>query len=459
MTFYSANSVVRSHPVGIVAGASYSSRPIISQGRCHRLSSQISWGGRRKDALRRSASKLNLRVPERCEFERGGHKKTLDVIRDVMADAAKKIVALTLASTFCLSVALTSPAPASAGVLPVTGDPLSELSSEERSVVGVFQDNTPSVVNITNVAAMRDRFSLDVTKIPRGTGSGFIWDDNGHVVTNFHVIKGASELRVTLLDQSVYTATLIAGDEDKDVAVLSIDCPSQVARKLRPVNLGSSATLLVGQKVFAIGNPFGLDHTLTQGIISGLGRELNAGVIPIKGVIQTDAAINPGNSGGVLLNSKGRLIGINTAILDPTGKGISSGVGFAIPIDTVKGLVEQILKYGRIIRPFLGVTIAPPQVLLKLNLKGVLILEVLPDSPAANGGLRATRKDMISGAYQLGDIIVGIDGVAIRNYKELFEVLDGKKVGQTVKVQVIRDDRIEDLNVKLAESRPARTDN
>eukprot|EP00879_Flechtneria_rotunda_P011462 GHRR01011975.1.p1 GENE.GHRR01011975.1~~GHRR01011975.1.p1 ORF type:complete len:381 (+),score=125.00 GHRR01011975.1:902-2044(+) len=193
------------------------------------------------------------------------------------------------------------------------------LSSEELSTIRVFQANTPSVVNITNVRAMQSYYTMDIEKIPAGTGSGLVWDRKGHVVTNFHVIKGASEVKVTLLDQSSYDAKVVGFDPDKDVAVLQLNMPSSKQAQLQPVTLGQSSGLQVGQRVYAIGNPFGLDHTLTQGIISGLGRELNTGLYPIKNVIQTDAAINPGNSGGVLLDSKGNLIGINTAIADPTG--------------------------------------------------------------------------------------------------------------------------------------------
>eukprot|EP00803_Ostreobium_quekettii_P005014 evm.model.scf_4818.1 EVM.evm.TU.scf_4818.1 scf_4818:151-3522(+) len=328
---------------------------------------------------------------------------------------------------------------------------VSDLSLEERSTVRVFQDTTPSVVNITNVAAVRSSsFSLDIRKIPLGTGSGFIWDNQGHVVTNFHVIKGASEVRVTTLDQKVYTASIVGGDPDKDIAVLRLDSPPDVARKLKPTTLGTSANLLVGQKVYAIGNPFGLDHTLTQGIISGLGRELDSGMNLIKGVIQTDAAINPGNSGGVLLDSRGRVIGINTAIADPTGKGASSGVGFAIPIDSVKGLVDQILKFGQVIRPVLGVSIAPPTLAKQLGLEGVVVLEVTPGSGAEKAGMQASSYDRLSGRLRLGDVIVGIDGRPVRNYRDLYDILDDKRVGQTVQVDVLRNEgTIETLALKL----------
>lgn len=274
--------------------------------------------------------------------------------------------------------------------------------------------------------------------MPVGSGSGFVWDKDGHIVTNFHVIRGASDIKVALIDQSVYPATVISGDPDKDVAVLQLQCPPEKFQELKPVELGTSANLLVGQKVFAIGNPFGLDHTLTQGIVSGVGRELQVPGprgVPIKNVIQTDAAINPGNSGGVLLDSKGRLIGINTAIADPTGRGASSGVGFAIPIDSVKGLVDQILRYGRVVRPTMGITIAPPQVLRQIGEEGVLVLDVPPGTPAAKAGIRGTFRDQ-NGQVVLGDIIQGLNGKDIKLQRDLFESLDELRPGDEVKLRL-----------------------
>lgn len=217
-----------------------------------------------------------------------------------------------------------------------------DLSPEELASVRLFRGATPSVVNIANLVSVRGQGygSMDAMRVPRGTGSGFIWNRDGIVVTNYHVVRGAEEIKVALIDSSVWSARFIAGDPDKDVAVLRLLAPPEVVKALKPVTLGSSAGLQVGQKTYALGNPFGLDHSMSTGIISGLGRELaspnaasyNARGTTLRGIIQTDAAINPGNSGGVLLDSKGRLIGINTAIADPTGKGASSGVGFAIPI-------------------------------------------------------------------------------------------------------------------------------
>lgn len=229
------------------------------------------------------------------------------------------------------------------------------LTKDEISTVNLFKQNTPSVVYITNLASKQDVFTLNVEQVPQGAGSGFIWDDKGHIVTNYHVLKNASDVRVTLQDQSVYEAKFIGADADKDVAVIQIETD----KPLKPIKLGYSANLEVGQNVYAIGNPFGLDHTLTTGIISGLNREIASGNTgrPIENVIQTDAAINPGNSGGPLLDSSGTLIGINTAIYSSTGT--SSGVGFAIPSDTVQGIVEQLIQYGKILRPSLGISFAP----------------------------------------------------------------------------------------------------
>lgn len=319
----------------------------------------------------------------------------------------------------------------------------SELTAEELRAIRIFARNTPSVVNITNIQAMRVGsgygYGYSVQKVPAGLGSGFVWDEKGHIVTNYHVIQGADDVKVTLLDQSTYSAEVVGGDRDKDVAVLRLlGVPRDKLTALQPVTLGSSGGLLVGQRVFAIGNPLGLEHTLTSGIVSGLNRELSNGGMTIKGLVQTDAAINPGNSGGVLLDSGGRVIGINTAIADPSGKGASAGVGFALPIDAVKGLVDQILQYGRVLRPVLGVTLAPPQVLKQLGQEGVLVLEVPKGSPAEAAGLKPTTRDPFNGSLLLGDIITGLDGRRVRNYSDLVDLLDEKRVGDRVKVDILR---------------------
>ena len=328
---------------------------------------------------------------------------------------------------------------------PRTVAPRGELAEEEKTTIAIFRQASPSVVNITTVATRQDMFSLNVMQIPQGTGSGFIWDDDGHVVTNFHVIQNADGAQVTLADHSTWKAKLVGAYPDKDVAVLYIEAPKD---RLRPIPVGSSTDLQVGQRVFAIGNPFGLDQTLTTGVISALGREIQSATQrPIKDVIQTDAAINPGNSGGPLLDSAGRLIGVNTAIYSPSGA--SSGIGFAIPVDEVNRVVPQLIRHGKVIRPGLGMQVAPDQVARSVGAPGVIILGVQPDSPAAKAGLRPTRRDSAQ-SMVLGDVIVAIDGHKIQTVKDLFAALAQHDVGSTVTVNVLRDGKEEKLEIVMA---------
>lgn len=320
-----------------------------------------------------------------------------------------------------------------------------KLQSDELATVRLFQENTPSVVYITNLAVRQDAFTLDVLEVPQGSGSGFVWDNDGHVVTNYHVIRGASDLKVTLADQSTYDAKVVGFDQDKDVAVLRVDAPKD---KLRPIPVGVSADLLVGQKVFAIGNPFGLDHTLTTGVISGLRREISSAATgrPIQDVIQTDAAINPGNSGGPLLDSSGSLIGINTAIYSPSGA--SSGVGFSIPVDTVSGIVDQLVRFGKVTRPILGIKFAPDQSVEQLGVSGVLVLDAPTNGPAGKAGLQPTKRDAY-GRLILGDIITSVNGKKVTNGSDLYRILDQCKVGEQVTVEVLRGDHKEKIPVIL----------
>ncbi|KAG5534931.1 hypothetical protein RHGRI_022894 [Rhododendron griersonianum] len=320
-----------------------------------------------------------------------------------------------------------------------------KLQSDELATVRLFQENTPSVVYITNLAVRQDAFTLDVLEVPQGSGSGFVWDKVGHIVTNFHVIRGASDLKVTLSDQTTYDAKVVGFDQDKDVAVLRVDAPKD---KLRPIPIGVSSDLLVGQKVYAIGNPFGLDHTLTTGVISGLRREISSAATgrPIQDVIQTDAAINPGNSGGPLLDSAGSLIGINTAIYSPSGA--SSGVGFSIPVDTVGGIVDQLVKFGKVTRPILGIKFAPDQSVEQLGVGGVLVLDAPANGPAGKAGLRSTKRDGY-GRLILGDIITSVNGKKISNGSDLYRVLDQCKVGDQITVEVLRGDHKEKIPVIL----------
>jgi S1-C subfamily serine protease len=319
-----------------------------------------------------------------------------------------------------------------------------QMTAGERATVELFQRAAPSVVFITSLSVRRSPFRFDLTQIPRGSGSGFVWDEAGHVVTNFHVIQGGDAARVTLADQTTWDATVVGASPEKDLAVLKIGAP---AERLHALPVGRASDLLVGQQVFAIGNPFGLDHTLTTGVISALGREIeSAARIPIRDVIQTDAAINPGNSGGPLLDSSGRLIGVNTAIYSPSGA--YAGIGFAIPVDTVQWVVPDLIQHGRVIRPSLGVQIASQQVTRQLGITGALILEVLPGSSAERAGLRPTVRDE-RGRLVLGDVIVAIDGEPIRDFGDLLLVLEQHDAGDAVRVTVRRGDREREVKVTL----------
>jgi S1-C subfamily serine protease len=319
-----------------------------------------------------------------------------------------------------------------------------ELWPDERSTIGLFRQASPAVVNITAIGVQRDLFTLNLYQIPQGTGSGFVWDTKGNIITNFHVIQNAAAAQVTLADQSNWKAQVVGVAADKDLAVLRIDAP---ADRLRPIPVGTSKELQVGQSVFAIGNPFGLDQSLTTGVISALGREIDSVTRrPIQGVIQTDAAINPGNSGGPLLDSAGRLIGVNTQIYSPTGA--SAGIGFAIPVDTVNRIVPELIRSGKIIRPGLGVELAEEQIAKKIGVNGVLIVDVMRGGPAAKAGIRPTRRES-SGRVILGDVITAIEGKRIESPNDLFLILENHQVGDTVTVALLRDGKTVQTKVTL----------
>ncbi len=322
--------------------------------------------------------------------------------------------------------------------------PRADLGPEEKATIGVFERSAPSVVNITSLARRQDVFTLNVYQIPRGTGSGFVWDSQGHIVTNYHVVAEGDVARVTLADQSTWEAKVVGQAPEKDLAVLKIGAP---AGKLPPLPVGSSDNLRVGQSVYAIGNPFGLDRTLTTGIISALGREIEgAAGIPIRDVIQTDAAINPGNSGGPLLDSAGRLIGVNTAIYSPSGA--YAGIGFAIPAHAVTWVVPDLIRYGRLRRPTLGIEPAPEDLARQLNLDGVVVVRVDPGSGADRAGLEGLSKDRF-GQWQLGDVVQAIDGEPVRSSADIFLALEKRKSGETVKVAYVRDGRKREVPVVL----------
>ncbi len=320
----------------------------------------------------------------------------------------------------------------------------SDLGADERATIEVFENVSSSVVYITGTTLRRDFFSFDVFEVPQGTGSGFIWDDQGHVVTNFHVIYRANTVHVVLQDKRSFEAEVVGTDPDHDIAVLKIDASSS---SLRPIPVGSSEKLRVGQKALAIGNPFGLDYTLTTGVISALGRTIESiSGRTIHGVIQTDAAINPGNSGGPLLDSYGRLIGINTAIASPSGA--YAGVGFAVPVDLVNRYVPQLLKYGKIIRPGLGVTLIEASLTEKWGVEGAVILNVSKGSSAEKSGLRGTKRN-VWGQIQLGDIIVKVDSHEIGNRNDLLDALDQYRIGDVIRVEFYRDNKRKSTKLRL----------
>lgn len=317
-------------------------------------------------------------------------------------------------------------------------------TDDEQNSMEVFEASRPSVVFVTNQQLARDPYSFDLVTVPRGSGTGFVWDEKGYIVTNFHVVEGARKITITLQDQSNWPAEVVGLAPERDIAVLKIDTPKN---KLKALPLGDSGQLRVGRKVLAIGNPFGLDATLTTGVVSALGREIESpNQRKITNVIQTDAAINPGNSGGPLLNSEGRLIGVNTMIYSPSGA--SAGIGFAIPVNTIKEVVPELITHGRIVRPVLGIAVAPDQWAQQVGIQGVPILRVEPNSPAAEAGLQGAKRNNW-GQISLGDVIVAIDDYPVANDDQLLSALEHYKPGDKVNVSVMRDSKLLTRKVRL----------
>ncbi|MEN9629863.1 MAG: hypothetical protein RJA10_3091 [Pseudomonadota bacterium] len=312
--------------------------------------------------------------------------------------------------------------------------PRGPLAADELAHIELFRKASPSVVHITSLGAQRDLFSMNVQQVPRGTGTGFVWDANGHIVTNFHVIQGANGAKVTLADQSTFDASLVGAFPERDLAVLRIEAPKE---KLPPLAVGTSRDLIVGQRVYAIGNPFGLDQTLTSGIVSALNREIESfNNRTIRGVIQTDAAINPGNSGGPLLDSAGRLIGVNTQIASPSGA--SAGIGFAIPVDEVNRIVPRLIRDGRFVRPAIGVSAGPAGLSQALKLpKGVVLVDVARGSPAERAGLQPFRRGN-RGEVLAGDVITAIDEQAVADLDDMLSQLERRQPGDTVTLTLWR---------------------
>lgn len=327
-------------------------------------------------------------------------------------------------------------------------DYLGFATEDEANSTEVFSKASPAVVYVTTTTLRRrSRFSLDVMEIPQGSGSGFVWHESGLVVTNFHVLAGARGVQVTLQNGESYKAELVGSAPEKDLAVVRLLDPPD---DLVTLPLGDSSELAVGRKVLAIGNPFGLDTTLTTGVVSALGREIRApSGRQIRGVIQTDAAINPGNSGGPLLNSLGQLIGVNTAIYSPSGA--SAGIGFAIPVNTVQEVVPQLISYGRFLRPIMGVELASDRWRRRYKIKGVPVVRVFPGLPADIAGLRGAWRGS-RGEVKLGDIIVAIDGQPVDNNDDYLSIMEDHKPGDTVSVSTLFGDEERSVKVTLSES-------
>lgn len=362
-----------------------------------------------------------------------GRKATITVILSAILGAAMVVGGFFLSPRF-------------SKVTPRGVTPRAALDTEEISTINLFENAQSSVVYITSITVERDFFSMNLFEIPQGAGSGFIWDDRGHIVTNFHVIQNAQGAQVTLSDQSMLQARLVGVEPDKDIAVLKVDTKG---KRVSPIPIGTSKDLRVGQRVYAIGNPFGFDHTLTTGIISGLGREIKSVTErPIQGVIQTDAAINPGNSGGPLLDSAGRLIGMNTAIVSPSGA--YSGIGFAVPVDTINRIVPQLIKSGRVKKPGLGIRVLESEMARRNGLVGAIVANVVPGSPADKAGLRPIHRTS-DGSIEIGDIISAVDGHPVEDGNDLLRVLDEKSPGDTITLSVEREEQTLSVTIPLGE--------
>jgi len=330
--------------------------------------------------------------------------------------------------------------------------PRGDLAENEKSNIEVYSAASPCVVHIQTMSTDSSGLFSNDRQVLAGSGSGFIWSKEGYIVTNFHVLEHADKAEVTLLDNSTYPATLVGIAPHKDIAVLKIDAP---AKKLREIQRGTSSNLQVGQNVFAIGSPFGLDNTLTTGVISGLKREIESVTgRKIRDVIQTDAAINPGNSGGPLLDSAGMLIGMNTAIVSKSGS--SAGIGFAVPVDIIAEIVPKLIKDKKIENPGFGFGYVDEITLNKLyragRIKslGVMVRYTRPNEAAAKAGLRGVQQTRQG--WIMGDLIVEIDGKKIESTVDLFDFLETKKVGDTVHVNYIRDGKTIEVDIQLQDN-------
>ncbi|MCF6189781.1 MAG: trypsin-like peptidase domain-containing protein [Cocleimonas sp.] len=311
------------------------------------------------------------------------------------------------------------------------------LTPEEKGTIALFKHNNPSVVYISTVKRIINPYTRDIREIPSGTGTGFIWDKQGHIITNYHVIQNNTSARVRLNNQKTYTAKVIGKSIRHDIAVLKLD---KVKNLPNPIQPGTSNNLQVGQRVYAIGNPFGLDHTLTTGIISALGRTITNSDIDMDDLIQTDAAINPGNSGGPLLDSAGRLIGMNVAIYSPSGA--SAGIGFAIPVNNINRVVPNLISNGHFKQPIVGINAndtANKLIVKELGIKGVLVLHVGSGTPADKAGLIASK--LVNGDLVLGDVIQAIDKEKVENMNDFLNIIEKHKLNDTITLSILRQGR------------------
>jgi len=359
------------------------------------------------------------------------------------------LLAVGILAGWCGTMATRNPAAA----LPRPIDSRGPLLEWERATIQLFKNAQPSVVYITRIATVqRGWFSFDYEQIEAGSGSGFIWDSDGHVVTNYHVVQSADDILVTLSDQSRHHATLVGVAPEKDLAVLRLEDPPN---SMRPIPIGTSSDLQVGQSVVAIGNPFGFDQTLTTGVVSALDREIRSPSSrqdrrgrSIMGVIQTDAAINPGNSGGPLLDSAGRLIGVNTQIASNSQS--SAGVGFAIPVDTVNRIVPQLITRGRAALPDLGFEAVPERYNRRIGIKEghIAVLSVRNGGPAHRAGLRPADRD----TGELGDIIIAVNGSPANGWERLQDMVYNMPIGSTLELEVLRNNRTVRVSLQVGAS-------
>ncbi len=359
----------------------------------------------------------------------------------LMATATPGLAALLLSASLLVPMAVC--ARESAQAAPRAVAPRGALLSEEQAVVSLFEQSSPSVAYITTETVQRGVFGG--AEVSQGAGSGFVWDASGHVVTNFHVVKGARRVFVQLDAGKPIDAEVVGGAPEYDLAVLRL---KNVPRTLRPVPLGSSRDLRIGQTVYAIGNPFGLQRTLTKGLVSALDRELpTANFREVAGVIQTDAAINPGNSGGPLLDSAGRLIGVNTAIRSASGS--SSGIGFAIPVDLVNRVVPSLINRGQAPLPGIGVTPISPDQVARAGISGVVLGAVGRGTPAASAGLQPYNPQ----TGDLGDVIIGVNGRPVQTLSTFVGELERAGIDATVELTVRRGEKERRVRVKVIDLR------